>query len=81
MDINEINFEDVKKNISEQKRRINLINTMAIDFECIKSMGPALMYNKNLDQKEKFVELSKVLLEACDNIESGILEIKKYCVK
>ena len=67
---------NIEEQITEQKRKANLVNNLAIDFEHIKSMVPQVMYNNSQQVKPEFKELCKFLFDLCDRMENGVAELK-----
>lgn len=70
MDISQLNLI-----VSEQKRKANLVNNLAIDFEHIKTIVPQVMYNTT-NATPEFKEMCKLVVSLCDTMESGIRELK-----
>jgi hypothetical protein len=71
-----MNIEENNIIIAEQKRKANLVNNLAIDFEHLKTMAPQVMYNNAVQVKPEFKELCKFVSSLCDSVESGIAELK-----
>ena len=70
-----MNVEQTNLIIAEQKRKANMINNLAIDWEHIKTMVPQVMYNTS-NVTPEFKETCKLVVSICDTMEKGIAELK-----
>lgn len=70
-----MSIEETNVIIAEQKRKANMINNLAIDWEHVKTMVPQVMYNTT-NVTSEFKEMCKLVISLCDNIENGIRELK-----
>lgn len=70
-----MSIEETNAIIAEQKRKANMINNLAIDWEHVKTMVPQIMYGTT-NVTPEFKEMCKLVISLCDSMENGIRELK-----
>lgn len=71
-----MNAEESYKVVLDQKRKANLVNDLAIDFEHIKANAPKVMYSKDENLSAETIEVRKFVNNLADNVINGLNELK-----
>jgi len=70
-----MNNEQIKNLISEQKRKANLINNLAIDWENIKTILNQVVNASNKESSE-FKDACELANSLCEDMKTGLEEVK-----
>lgn len=71
-----MNAEETYKIVLDQKRKANLVNDLAIEFEHIKANAPKIMYNQGAEISPEALEARKFVNNLTDNVIKGLTELK-----
>lgn len=63
--------------ISESKKRTNIMNGIAIDWQYAKELIPTVLSDTK-DYSDEFIMAAKTLRTVLSNIEDGVVELKTF---
>jgi hypothetical protein len=67
---------NIEATIEELKRKSNIINGLAIDWQYVQQLAPQILNNENAKSAPEFKNTCDTLIKICGRVEEGMRELK-----